>query len=227
MKVKQEQSETTPPQFRPWDVSSLVKKEEDNVVKSPVASPNTLTSPPVPPPPPASLYPYLGLYSQLLHSMPAPGFPPSSLPHAFNPLMMQAHLALAAHHNSVLATAYSGLSQPSMMDRLKSNRFSPYPATQHQPGNTSVSSESKSAFQSVIKQSSPPASPDTATTSLMIKTITPPCSSPDHSSTSSSPGDTGSDDIQHIQKMVNGLNGGHETKFGISHEVQRTLTKSQ
>ena len=303
--VKQETQETgnhdvsTTAPLRPFDVNSLIKKEttEDKEAvgvnnnhddKTPVA---VASSPDHVAPSPPSLYPYLGLYSHLMsHSLP-PNFPappaasnhgPPLLPPGLNPLMMQAHLALAAHHNSVLASAYANLAPSSMMERIKSQRFSPYPPPAHlfsPPSSTShpshLSSDSKSAFHSIVPgrqsqaslppptpsspanslpptPSSPPPSPssNTATTSLRVKTITPPSLSPanSHSSTSS-PGDLQSSkdprttcpknqeptvqglttDIKSIEKMVNGLNGGHDTTFGISHghDQRRSLAKSQ
>ena len=179
--------------IRPFDVSSLIKKEERESPESPL---------PTPPPPPV-YPPYLGLYQHLL--------PPS----LSSPLMLQAQLALAAQHNSFLASAYASLSssaRPSL-ERMKSSRFSPYTSnttssTSSPSSTTSNSSSSRSAFQAVGRRS-PPSSP------ARIKTISPPLLSP------SSPGG-----IKNIQQMVNGLNGGAEGKFGLTHsgETRRGLT---
>ena len=242
-------------------MSSLIKKEtvassnsghvsNNNKEHSPApVSEHDLINVSSPPLNNGPLYPYLGLYSHLM-SLP-PTYPVNTgqspvLP-GLNPLMMQAHLALAAQ-----ASAYANLHPSAMMDRLKSQRFSPYHHVSsshktHASTTSPLSSDSKSAFQSVVPgprqhvttptPSSPPPSPSsqTATTSLRVKTITPPCLSPDTSHSSSSPGDhpsskdtiSGMTDIKNIENMVNGLKGGHETKFGISHDHRRTLTESQ
>ena len=221
---------------RPFDVSSLIKKEAEapgvnnNLVcgdlkSSPVSSP-------CPPASAASLYPYLGLYSQLLTS------PVVHMPG----LMMGAQLALAsAHHQNMLASAWAGLqapaSAPLMSDRLKASRFSPY--SHFPPTKSPPASSDKSAFQTVlpapkVAPGSPPPSPSshTATTSLRIKTITPPSLSPANSHTSStSPGDSAaasapSSEIRRIQRMVTGLDGGLETKYGISHSSPETDPKN-
>lgn len=62
------------------------------------------------------------------------GFPQSTtLPNGFNPMLLGAHLALAAQNNPLLASAYANLHSnssslmPSLMaERLKASRFSPY-----------------------------------------------------------------------------------------------------
>ena len=200
---------------------------------SPVASP-------CPPASAASLYPYLGLYSQLLTSVQGP--------HPMPGLMMGAQLALAsAHHQNMLASAWAGLQAPAsghlMSDRLKAPRFSPYPL--FPPTKSPPASSSSSAFQTVLPSpkvapGSPPPSPSshTATTSLRIKTITPPSLSPANSHTSStSPGDSAADsrpasDIRNIERLVTGLDGGRDTKYGISHsppgdQTRNAMNKSQ
>ena len=167
-------------------MSSLIKKEEPRrgSPESPLATP----------PPPPVYPPYLGLYQHLL----PPGLS--------SPLMLQAQLALAAQHNSFLASAYASLTtaRPSL-ERSKTSRFSPYPPTTSTTSNTNTT---RSAFQAVGRRS-PPGSP------ARIKTISPPLLSP------SSPGG-----IKNIQQMVNGLNGGAEGKFGLTHsgETRRGLT---
>lgn len=65
------------------------------------------------------------------------GFPHSTnLPNGFNPMLLGAHLALAAQNNPLLASAYANLHSnssslmPSLMaERLKASRFSPYSRT--------------------------------------------------------------------------------------------------
>jgi len=65
------------------------------------------------------------------------GFPQSpTLPNGFNPMLLGAHLALAAQNNPLLASAYANLHSnssslmPSLMaERLKASRFSPYTRT--------------------------------------------------------------------------------------------------
>ena len=62
------------------------------------------------------------------------GLPNSTtLPNGFNPMLLGAHLALAAQNNPLLASAYANLHSnssslmPSLMaERLKASRFSPY-----------------------------------------------------------------------------------------------------
>ena len=139
-------------------------------------------------------YPYLGVYQQLLqaaaaaapnqfhthhlnahHSAaPVASFPP------LNPLILNSFAAAAAaSHSSYLAAAaaYPGLRQLSVIDRLKQNRFSPYPpsstaaAISSSPASSTaaaislsataaaaITTESRSAFHSVTKTkiSSPP-----------------------------------------------------------------------
>ena len=221
---------------RPFDVSSLIKKEsEPPGVNNNLGSSEVKSSPVANPCPPgsipasaASLYPYLGLYSQLMSSVHSvPGV------HSMPGLMMGAQLALAsAHHQTMLASAWAGLQSPPpgplMADRLKTPRFSPYSRS------PPASSESRSAFQSVMPAAkvspapgSPPPSPSshTATTSLRIKTITPPSLSPANSHTSStSPGDAAAasrpaSDIRNIERMVSCLDGGQEATYGISHNL--------
>jgi len=186
------------PSTRPFDVSSLIKKEEPRrgSPESPLATP-----------PPAPVYPpYLGLYQHLL---------PPGLSSLSSPLMLQAQLALAAQHNSFLASAYASLTSARPgLERVKSSRFSPYISSSPTSSTSSSSSPtntSRSAFQAVGRRS-PPASPG------RIKTISPPLLSPP------SPG--GLQNIQQIQQMVNGLNGGAEGKFGLTHsgETRRGLT---
>lgn len=259
--TKEPEVTTVTNSLRPFDVNSLIKKEETCSNRNiPVINNNhaNIEKPPcelnmqghdVAGGP--GLYPYLGLYSHLMSMPHHPG--PPLLP-GLNPLM-QAQIALAAHahQQSVLASAYANLHPSSMMERLKSQRFSPY-QNHKSPNSSHIStSDSKSAFTSVTPGSmgqssptpgSPPPSPSshTATTSLRIKTISPPILSPAHSQTSSSPGENPlssstpsskdsstslTPDIRNIEAMVNGLNGGHDTKFGITHESHRTLTKSQ
>ena len=181
---------------RPFDVSSLIKKEEPRPCESEV-SPGPHTTLATPPPP---LYPYLGLYHQLLHHQ---ALPPG-LPPGLSPLVMQAQLALAAQQNSLLASAYANLNSTGPgMERLKAARFSPY---------------TRSAFTSVGSRAQSPPHP--------VKTISPPCLSPEHSLPSLPSSPSG---IKNIQDMVNGLNGGPETKFGLthSHDNRRELTQSQ
>jgi len=254
-------SDSRSPKHRPFDVSSLIRKDNSSSHSprqdqpySPAKSPGSVTSPDVsvgPPsqPSPPSLYPYLGFYQQLMNGgsqnpgfpgMP-PNFPPTSTPFpGLNPMLINAQLALAAQQNPFLATAYANLNSAgsmSMMDRLKQHRFSPYGpspfssslSSQSQPtlSPTSLSSDSKSAFQSVIPKNlanSPPPSPVNASTSLRIKTMSPPSLSPT-SLPSHSP--TEVNDIKNIENMVNGLNGTKDSKFGISHDSRRNLSITQ
>jgi len=253
-------SDSRSPKHRPFDVSSLIKKDKSHSPRldppySPAKSPGSVTSPDVsvgPPsqPSPPSLYPYLGFYQQLMNGgsqnpggLPGlpPNFPPTSAAFpGLNPMLINAQLALAAQQNPFLATAYANINSAgpmSMMDRLKQHRFSPYGpspfsnslSSQSQPtlSPSSLSSESKSAFQSVIPKnlaSSPPPSPVNASTSLKIKTMSPPSLSPT-SLPSHSP--TEVNDIKNIENMVNGLNGSKDTKFGISHDSRRNLSLAQ
>ena len=256
----------TSPKYRPFDVSSLMRKDTsppspappprgDNASpskRSPLASPDVSVGPPSQPAAPSSLYPYLlntGLYHQLMAGGP-PGFPPSSTAAAsfpgLNPMLLNAHLALAAQQNPLLATAYANLNAsasigpPSaslMMDRLKQHRFSPYPvpspfppllspppSSAVSPPGLSSSASSRSAFQSVVPRGghapSPPRSPATPPRlSPPAKTVSPPCHSPARTPPS---------DIRNIENMVNGLNGSVDGKFGISHhEGSRRSLASQ
>lgn len=121
-----------------FDVSSLIglpdsdrssARSPTKSVSSSHPSPNMSVGPPAPPAPsPSSLYPFL------FH----PGFY-QHLASGFNPMLLNAQLALAAQHNPLFASAYAHhLNNPNIMaassaqhllspnDRLRQHRFSPY-----------------------------------------------------------------------------------------------------
>ena len=236
--------------LRPFDVSSLIRKDD---APSPARSPasaarspplSSMTSPDVSVGPPlqpsqSSLYPYLlnsGLYHHLMNGSAGFGGPPgggggggpAAFP-ALNPVLLNAQLALAAHQNPFLASAYASLGGGplGMVERLKQHRFSPYPDTlaagvappsvvgppRSQP---SFGSDPRSAFQSVVPK---------AQTSPLGRSSpsSPTCGSP-RSSASKSPSTS---DIKNIENMVNGLNGSVDGKFGISHSPPRGVSLHQ
>merc|ERR1719273_570541 len=114
--------------YRPFDVSSLMRKSPERSPKrqskSP-SSPELMVGSAPPPPPPSSLHPYLGFYHQLLGG-PGAGFPPPS------PFPPHLNLNPAVLFNPFLASAYAHLSSGAGaasfgMDRGKQPRFAPYP----------------------------------------------------------------------------------------------------
>ena len=156
-----------------FDVSSLIgltdsdrtsSRSPSKSVSSSHPSPNMSVGPPAPPAPsPSSLYPFL------FH----PGFY-QHLASGFNPMLLNAQLALAAQHNPLFASAYAhSLNNPGMMaaaaaasgaqhllsssDRFRQNRFSPYTIPSGSPGSSSLA-----ATQPRTSPSSPVKSPWTA-----------------------------------------------------------------
>ena len=201
-------------------MSSLIGPDKTGHLSSPsqgvqISSPSAaqgvqISSPDVsvgPPGSPGSLYPYLGLYQQLLgahhpfphhHFPPAPNFP-------MNPLILA-----AASQNPFLA--YSGLGPLAVIDRIKQNRFSPYPVPSHPTSFPlpPLNSDSRSAFRSVGGKKAPsPARRDGSP-------VSPPPASPPHAAAS---------DIKNIEAMVQQLNGtrdqlkgSRDNSYGISHD---------
>ena len=122
------------------DRSSSARSPSKSVSSS-HPSPNMSVGPPAPPAPsPSSLYPFL------FH----PGFY-QHLASGFNPMLLNAQLALAAQHNPLFASAYAHhLNNPNVMaasqhlltspsERLRQHRFSPYPMPAGSPGSATSS----------------------------------------------------------------------------------------
>ncbi|XP_059091259.1 optomotor-blind protein-like isoform X1 [Tigriopus californicus] len=129
----------------------------------------------------------------------------AGLANHLNPMLLNAQLALAAHHNPLLASAYANLNSSGLVaasaaaDRLRQNRFSPYPspganssASTPNPGPTSptisAGSSGGSAFESVVPRALSPGSDSGH-----------PCPKSKAS------------DLMSIEKMVNGLDSKSKT----------------
>ena len=229
--------------FRGFDITSLIRKDDEAPAKEPLkdsgslpSSPNNNSSPTMSRGPPLekSSNPYAGLFGSNLYqqylghilSSGGGGGPPSFPP--IHPMLLQAQLAMAAQSSPLLGPGYPGVAQASSMlaERLKQHRFSPYSRA---PGpaslNTSMTSpnSSGSAFRSltpksVTSASSPPVSP-------------PSCASPSQTSLSTSPQlpspspgpvikTESKNDIKNIESMIQGLNGSAEGRFSLSHDVK-------
>jgi hypothetical protein len=182
--------------FRGFDISSLIHKDEDDVVKkeerrSPIPSPTTSPKLSYGPPMERSSNPYSNIFNSNLYQQylgqilsqqqqQQPPFQhPPSLPPAFNPMLLQAHLLAAqAHHNPLLSN-YNGIASSIMAERMKQHRYSPYSSPVSSTLNTSASSSmgsppphpggNGSAFRSLTPRvgggsGSPPVSPPHSTT---------------------------------------------------------------
>ena len=226
--------------FRGFDITSLIRKDdtetaaaktaaspEAKVVTSPTptsSSPTLSRGPPIE----KSSNPYAGLFgSGLYHQYlghilssqqqggqaPAPPSPAPFPP--FNPMLLQAQLAMAAQGNSLLG-GYSGVASSVLAERLKQQRFSPYSRVSPATHPASISPSGPSAFRSLTPKSSsgaaspPPVSP-------------PSCASPSSLDLSSSPrlsSPPAKSDIRNIERMINTLKGSSEGRFGLSHHDQ-------
>lgn len=176
-----------------FDVSSLIGLTDDHRRSSNTTpskssssshpSPNMSVGPPAPPaaPSPSSLYPFLfhpGLYQHLASG--------------FNPMLLNAQLALAAQHNPLLASAYAqhfgnpfaaaaaAMSPPNShpllsptAERLRQHRFSPYslpPAGSPTSGTTPTALQPRSSPSSpLVKASSPSPSTGSAFHTVLPK----------------------------------------------------------
>ena len=237
--------------FRGFDITSLIRKDDDppkakqneDVTKkcSEPSSP-TNSSPTVTQGPPVekSSNPYAGLFNSNLYQQylghilnsqsNLPNFPGSSAPFPpFNPMLLQAQLAMAAQNNSLLNN-YNGVASSMLAERLKQQRYSPYPRVSPNASvtsslNTSIASSmhsptgGPSAFRSLTPKSNPPSSPP----------VSPPtCTSPASLDLSVSPkllSPNGAappkNDIRNIENMIHGLNGSPEGRYGMSHDVRK------
>ena len=237
--------------FRGFDITSLIRKDDEDCKKTPTPqsppksphSPNNNSSPTLSRGPPIekSSNPYAGLFGSNLYQqylghllssqqgMSGGGFPGSGAPPPFppfNPMLLQAQLAMAAQNNPLLNN-FNGVASSMMAERLKQQRFSPYsrvsPSSLSSSLNTSLASSMHSpnssvpsAFRSITPKSngasSPPVSP-------------PSCASPGSLDLSTSPKLTSpvikqepKNDIKNIESMIHGLNGGAEGRYSLSHE---------
>ena len=234
--------------FRGFDITSLIRKDDDYKPKRPAesrspptsspGSPNVTVGPPMSPPsnPYANLF-NSGLYQQYLghliaNSANGGGAPP------INPMLLQAQLAMAAQSNHAhLLANYNGSASSLISERLKQNRYSPYPPAAMPNSLTHPSLISPpglgSAFKSLSRHplsSSPPVSPPHSVSP-------PPARSPGSigspgtvkSEPDLEPGPIGTaavgssavaaSDIKNIEKMISGLSGNSEgTRFSLSHE---------
>ena len=236
--------------FRGFDISSLIRKddeeEEEKESRSPVSSPRVSVGPPVE----KSSNPYGNIFSsnlyqqylgqllsqqqQAFHAAAAPPPPPHLPP--FNPMLLQAQLAMAASSNPLLG-GYGGLASSIMAERMKAHRYSPYhtPVSHNTSLNTSVSSSlsspgASSAFVSLTPRSPPVSPPHSATPPVMSPD--PHHTSPSHhrySPASHSPSSSSArlsppvkSEIKSIENMISGLNGGEESgRFGIAHDSRK------
>lgn len=232
--------------FRGFDITSLIRKDDDppkakSNEKTPPSSP-TNSSPTVSQGPPVekSSNPYAGLFNSNLYQQylghilnsqsNLPNFPGSAAPFPpFNPMLLQAQLAMAAQNNSLLNN-YNGVASSMLAERLKQQRYSPYPRVSPNASvtsslNTSIASSmhsptgGPSAFRSLTPKSnpacSPPASPPTCTspTSLDLS-VSPKLLSPNGVAPPKN-------DIRNIENMIHGLNGSPEGRYGMSHDIRK------
>ena len=238
--------------FRGFDITSLIRKDdtetaaaktaaspEAKVVTSPTptsSSPTLSRGPPIE----KSSNPYAGLFgSGLYHQYlghilssqqqggqaPAPPSPAPFPP--FNPMLLQAQLAMAAQAQSQAQAAsllgsYPGVASSMLAERLKQQRFAPYsrisPASSlnssmHSPN----SSSGPSAFRSLTPKSvsSPPVSPPSQHSPSPPSTTASPATSPTPA-VKLEP----KNDIKNIESMIQGLNGSAEGRFSLSHDVK-------
>ena len=235
--------------FRGFDITSLIRKDDDDVKQdkktTPPPSPNNNSSPTLSRGPPIekSSNPYAGLFGSNLYQQylghilssqsqgmvpPGSGGPPPPFP-PFNPMLLQAQLAMAAQNNSLLNN-YNGVAQSMLAERLKQQRFAPYsrvsPSSLSSSLNTSLASSmhspnssGPSAFRSLTPKStgasSPPVSP-------------PSCASPGSLDMSTSPKVPSppaiklepKNDIKNIESMIHGLNGSADNRYSLSHDVK-------
>ena len=232
--------------FRGFDITSLIRKDDE----PPKAKPNEKTPPSSPtnssptvsqgPPVEKSSNPYAGLFNSNLYQQylghilnsqsNLPNFPGSGAPFPpFNPMLLQAQLAMAAQNNSLLNN-YNGVASSMLAERLKQQRYSPYPRVSPNASvtsslNTSIASSmhsptgGPSAFRSLTPKSnpacSPPASPPTCTspTSLDLS-VSPKLLSPNGVAPPKN-------DIRNIENMIHGLNGSPEGRYGMSHDIRK------
>ena len=233
--------------FRGFDITSLIRKDDDDfkpkrLAASPPASspgsPNVSVGPPMSPPsnPYANLF-NSGLYQQYLGHLianSAAGGGGGGGPPPINPMLLQAQLAMAAQSNHAhLLANYNGSASSLISERLKQNRFSPYTPTASLPNSLSHPSLISppglgSAFKSLsrpLSGNSPPVSPPHSSGSP------PPARSPGSvgspatvkSEPEPEPSSAGTavaaSDIKNIEKMINGLSGNAEgSRFSLSHE---------
>ena len=238
--------------FRGFDITSLIRKDdtetaaaktaaspEAKVVTSPTptsSSPTLSRGPPIE----KSSNPYAGLFgSGLYHQYlghilssqqqggqaPAPPSPAPFPP--FNPMLLQAQLAMAAQAQSQAQAAsllgsYPGVASSMLAERLKQQRFAPYSrispssslnSSMHSPN----SSSGPSAFRSLTPKSvsSPPVSPPSQHSPSPTSTTASPATSPTPA-VKLEP----KNDIKNIESMIQGLNGSAEGRFSLSHDVK-------
>ena len=219
--------------FRGFDISSLIRKDEDEEPKSPERKssvPSPTSSPRVSygPPVEKSSNPYSNIFnsnlyqqylSQLISQHSSQSFPPSLPP--FNPMLLQAQLAMHAAQSSPFLANYNGIATSVLAERMKQNRFSPYHSGSHNTSlNTSVSSSlsspgAGSAFMSLPPRGSgsPPVSPPHSSASPVQSP------SPRYSPVPTPP----KNDIKSIENMINGLNGGEEGRFSLAHDSRKFI----
>jgi len=237
---------SSPKPFRGFDITSLIRKDDDNKrphSKSPPVSPGSSPKVSVGPPMEAPSNPYgnlfnSSLYQQYLGQLLSggggggggggpnfPGFPSNSPFPPMHPMLLQAQIAMAAQSQlgNPLLNSYSGPTNSIISERLKQHRFAPYsPPTP----NTSLASASlgsptgvASAFRSLASKTNPPSSPPASPP----QTSTPPLSKGDINPRPLSPAfsNPSKSDIKNIENMINGLNGTNEGRFGLSHDVRK------
>lgn len=257
--------------FRSFDITSLMRKDEDYKPSRPATAdgqpPTAATDSPRRSPPPGGLrspagtpptgpaaapYPNLfnsGLYQQYLTQLIAnsggAGGGGGGPPPALNHMLLQAQLALAqAQSNQAhLLANYPG-SAALLSERLKANRFSPYPVTSlalntsapplHSPLFSSPPGGLGSAFKSLTRPMlggggvSPPVSPPISDTPPLAGSPAAATSPPLVKAEQEEEGAGGGSaepalpppppsDIKNIEKMINGLNGNPEGRFSLSH----------
>lgn len=240
--------------FRGFDITSLIRKDDEppkakqneewpsqKKSSSPPSSP-TNSSPTVSQGPPVekSSNPYAGLFNSNLYQQylghilnsqsNLPNFPGSAAPFPpFNPMLLQAQLAMAAQNNPLLSN-YNGVASSMLAERLKQQRYSPYPRVSPNASvtsslNTSIASSmhsptgGPSAFRSLTPKSnpacSPPASPPTCTSPASLDlSVSPKLLSPNGVAPPKN-------DIRNIENMIHGLNGSPEGRYGMSHDIRK------
>ena len=233
--------------FRGFDISSLIRKDDEDGEEeerpspaSPASSPRLSLGPPVE----RSTNPYNNIFNsnlyqhylgQILHhqqaaaAAAAPPFPAAPhLPPAFNPMLLQAHLASMAATNPLLSAA--GFTASSVLaERMKAHRFSPYSTASHNSSlNTSITSSlsspgSASAFVNLATaaagvggQRSPPVSPPHSATPPPSSALSPP-------SPTTSPVTMGvKSELRSMENMISGLEGaGDAGRFSIKHDSRK------
>merc|ERR1712012_419829 len=148
----------------------------------------------------------------------APNFPP------FNPMLLQAQLAMAAQNNPLLNN-YTASSM--LAERIKQQRFAPYsrvsPSSLSSSLNTSLASSmhspnssGPSAFRSLTPKStgasSPPVSPPSCASPSSLDLSTSPKLPSPGMSIKVEP----KNDIKNIESMIQGLNGSSEGRYSLS-----------